>query len=71
MAYSAADLRMVDDHIALGERHVVQQEALISRLRQRGLPTEVAENLLSEFQLLLAQHRAHRTLIAADLEERG
>lgn len=67
MAYSAADLRMVDDHIAQGERHVVNQEALISRLRQRGLPTETAEKLLDEFQSLLAQHRAHRSLIAAEL----
>ena len=48
--YTAADLRMVDKHIAQGERHVVQQEELISRLLSRGLPTDQAEDLLAAFE---------------------
>ena len=60
MAFSAADLQMVDDHIAQGERHVFEQEQLVEWLRSRGHPTEMAEQLLAEFRSTLLQHRAHR-----------
>lgn len=63
MAYSAADLRMVDDHIAQGERHVTRQLEIVEWLRSRGHPTEMAEQLLAEFQATLMQHRAHRDLM--------
>ena len=68
MAYTRADLQMVDDHIAQGERHIIQQEELVTRLRERGLPTEAAEKLLSDFREMLQQHWDHRALIAKDLE---
>ena len=67
MAYSSADIRMADRHIAQGERHIVQQEELISRLRSRGLPTDQAEDLLAEFEATLHQHRDHRTLMMISL----
>jgi hypothetical protein len=60
MAYTAAELQMVDDHIALGERHVTRQEELVAWLRSRGHPTEQAEDLLAEFKSALVQHHAHR-----------
>jgi hypothetical protein len=63
MAFSAADLRMVDDHIALAERHVTRQEELVAFLKSRGHPSEMAEELLVEFQATLAQHRAHRDVM--------
>ena len=63
MAYSAADLRMVDAHIAQGERHVKRQEEIVEWLKSRGHPTEVAEQLLAEFQSTLVQHRSHRELM--------
>jgi hypothetical protein len=63
MAYSAADLQMVDAHIAQGERHILQQEELITRLRGHGLPTAQAEELLAEFRATLLQHRRHRDLM--------
>ena len=66
MAFSAADLKMVDDHIALGERHVSRQEELIAWLRSRGHPTDAAEELLVEFQATLVQHKAHRDLMLLD-----
>jgi hypothetical protein len=68
MAYSAADLRMVDDHIAQGERHVTRQEEIIAWLTSRGHPTEMAEQLLLEFQATLLQHRAHRELMLHENE---
>lgn len=63
MAFSAADLKMVDDHIAQGERHVTRQEEIIAWLESRGHPTEAAERLLVEFQATLVQHKAHRDLM--------
>ncbi len=67
MAYTAADLQMVDDHIAQGERHVEMQVALIERLRSHHLPTSQAEELLVEFRATLVQHRAHRELMLHSL----
>ena len=67
MAYSLADIRMADRHIALGEQHVVRQEELISRLRQRGLSTEKAEELLEEFRASLSEHRSHRALMVTSM----
>lgn len=71
MAYTPDDLQMVDDHIAQGERHVIRQEEIISRLRSRGMPTDAAEQLLAEFRSLLHQHWEHRALIVKDLDERA
>jgi len=66
MAYSAADLRMVDDHIVQGERHVTRQEELLVWLRSRGLPTGDAELLLDDFKATLAMHHAHRDQMLRD-----
>lgn len=63
MAYTAADVRMVDAHIAQGERHVTRQEELIAWLKSRGHATETAEELLDEFKSSLVQHRAHREMM--------
>lgn len=67
MAYSAADLQMVDDHIAQGERHVILQHALIERLKSHGLPTNQAEDLLNQFEATLQQHRNHRHLMLTSM----
>jgi hypothetical protein len=63
MAYTAAELEMVDRHIAQGERHVTQQEKLVQRLKEHGLPTVEAEKLLEDFRAMLAQHREHRDIL--------
>jgi hypothetical protein len=67
MAYTAADLEMAHRHVAEGERHIVQQEELITRLRERGLPTQAADELLSTYNSLLVEHRQHRDAIALQL----
>jgi hypothetical protein len=69
MAYTAADLQMVDRHVAQGERHIVQQEELISRLIQHGLPTADAELMLADFHDTLRVHREHRDAIVAAMEQ--
>jgi len=63
MAFSWADLRMVDDHITQGERHVTRQEGLIAWLKSRGHPTDQAEQLLAEFESALIRHRAQRDVM--------
>ena len=60
MAYTAADVEMVESHIIQGERHIVRQQELIDRLRAHNLPTKEAELLLVEFQDTLQQHWDHR-----------
>jgi hypothetical protein len=67
MAYTAADLEMVQHHVAQGELHIVRQEELISRLRSHGLPTAAAEDLLEEFRATLRQHRDHLAIIAKSM----
>lgn len=67
MAFSADDFQMVEDHIAQGERHVTRQEELITWLRERGHQTEMAEQLLAEFEATLLQHRAHRDLMLHEI----
>lgn len=67
MAYTAADLEMVDDHIAQGEKHITRQLELIARLRSFNLPTSQAEQLLEQFQATLSRHREHRELMIESL----
>ena len=68
MAFSAADLQMVNDHIAQGERHVTRQLEIIAWLKSRSHPSEMAEQLLVEFQSTLLQHRAHRDVMLREAE---
>jgi hypothetical protein len=67
VTYTTADLAMIDDHIAQGERHVIRQEEIISRLRGHGLPTKAAEELLADFRSLLQQHWDHRAMVLKEL----
>jgi hypothetical protein len=60
MPPESAELQMVEDHIAQGERHVTRQEDLLKWMKGRGLPTDEAEDLLEEFKATLLQHREHR-----------
>lgn len=70
MAYTAADVEMVERHIVQGERHIVRQQSLIDRLRALGLPTSEAETLLGEFRDTLEQHWEHRSAMLVDMNSR-
>ena len=52
-------LEMAQRHVADGERHVEAQRRIIAHLRELGGSTDVAEQLLSEFEDLLAVHKSH------------
>jgi hypothetical protein len=71
MAYTQEDLERARRHVAEGERHVVSQEEIVSRLEVQGHPTEFARELLAEFNSTLADQRRHLHLIEADLEVSG
>jgi len=66
--YTQADVDMADRHIAEGERHIAQQEELLTRLRMQAHPTEEAENLLDLFNSTMVEHRAHRAAIVEALK---
>jgi hypothetical protein len=67
MNMAETDLQMVQRHVAEGERHIVQQEELISRLEIDELPTQAAKELLSTFRMTLASHRDHLNRIVDEL----
>ena len=71
MSYTQQDLNMAVRHVAEGERHVAQQERILSELRLRGQPTEIAEKLLEEFRQTLEQHKEHRDYIEASLGKKS
>ena len=68
-SYTQRDLKMVERHIAEGERHIVRQEELLTSLRIKGLPTAEAEKLLSLFYETQAEHRKHRDAISAAIDQ--
>ena len=67
MAYTQADLDMANRLIAEAERHIVRQEEIITDLGAKGADTNLAEELLAEFQATLRMHREDRDLIAREL----
>ena len=66
--YTFADLDMADRHLAEGEELIARQERLLTSMRLRQQPTEVAESLLISLNRAQAEHRAHRAAIAAALD---
>jgi len=56
--YTRADLEMADRHIEEGERHIVNQEILITKLRLQDLPVEEAEALLAILNSTQVEHHA-------------
>jgi hypothetical protein len=69
--YTRADLAMADRHVSEGERHIIGQEVLLTRLRLLAAPTEDAESLLALLNSTQAAHRAHRVAIAEALAAGG
>lgn len=50
---------MAQRHVAEGERHIEAQKRIIAHLQELGGSTDVAEQLLAEFEELLAEHKSH------------
>ncbi|WP_104822744.1 hypothetical protein [Rhizobium sp. NXC24] len=71
MAYTTVDLEMAESHISLGEKHIVEQEMLITIFTAKGYDTVGAERLLELFVDMLKIHRDHRDMIASKLQRSG
>ena len=50
---------MAQRHVTDGERHVEAQRRIIAHLRELGGATDVTEELLTDFEDLLAVHKSH------------
>ncbi|MGN6468130.1 MAG: hypothetical protein ACTHLC_00940 [Rhizobiaceae bacterium] len=51
-------LEMARRHVREAERHVDRQRRIVSELRERGQLSEIAVELLAEFEQTLSDHRA-------------
>jgi len=57
------ELEMAARHVREGEINVKRQCELVEKLRIDGHDTKEAEELLAEFEAILAQHKQHLELI--------
>ena len=53
------EIEMVERHIRVGETLLARQRNVIKNLSDKGLPTEMAYNLLQNFEEIQSEHRAH------------
>ena len=59
MVAAETEMEMVQRHVGQGNRHVSRQIEIIAGLRLRNHPTELAENMLLDFQATLRAHQDH------------
>ena len=65
-----AHLALADKNVALGERHIAQQEQIVADLDRDGHDTREALALLAVFRRAQAEHVAHRDLLLRELQSR-
>jgi hypothetical protein len=53
-------LAQVEEHVALGDRHLSRQREIIARLARGGHDTAAAVALLKQFEEIQELHCAHR-----------
>jgi hypothetical protein len=61
-------LEQAEQHVALGKRHIAEQEDRIAELAKRGYDTTTARELLDNFHALQVQHIQHHDRILKELE---
>jgi len=67
MAYTDADLDLVNRHVAEGARCVAQLEQSIAHAKALGLPTDLVESALARMRVTMALLIDHQKLIATSL----
>jgi hypothetical protein len=65
VAKGETELQMVQRHVREGEAHVQRQSEIVTKMWERGAPTDMAVTLLEAFQEILCQHKAHLGRIEA------
>ena len=71
MPSRAAELRQAREHVEFAEQRVVEQTALVERLRSDGHDTEASEQLLAVFIDVAAKLTFHRNRLERLEEERA
>ena len=56
------EIEMAERHVRQGQAHVARQSELVEQLRVDGHDTRQAEELLTEFEAILTEHRKHLEL---------
>jgi hypothetical protein len=69
MVAGETDLEMTRRHVAQGERHVADQRKVVDHLRKIGGDTDMASQLLEEFEATLEDHRDHRNRLEAEARD--
>ncbi len=59
MERAETEIEMVERHIRSGDALLARQRNVIKKLSDKGLPTEMACNLLQNFEEIQSEHRAH------------
>ena len=59
MTEHESELAMVQRHVREGKVAVERQRAVVADLQSSGSATELAVELLSQFEVIQAQHEAH------------
>ena len=54
-------LQTAEQHVREAEEHVARQRQVATRMREMGFNSQLADSLLAEFEITLAQHRMHLT----------
>lgn len=57
---------MIRRHVRQGERHVLQQRAVVAALELQGHPTKIALELLASFEQTLSNQKAHLDRLLAE-----
>jgi ATP-dependent protease HslVU (ClpYQ) peptidase subunit len=65
VAKGETELQMVQRHVREGEAHVQRQREIVTKMWERGAPTDIAVTLLEAFQETLRQHKAHLSRLEA------
>jgi hypothetical protein len=63
-----AFLKQAERHVALGARHIADQERRVTELRRSGHDTTRSRDLLRIFRDMQIQHIAHRDLLLDELK---
>ena len=60
-------LAQAEEHVALGNRHIVRQRELIAELARDGHDTAEAKTLLASFEEMQTLHLQHRDRLRHEL----
>ena len=60
-------LRQAEHHVALGRKHIAEQERLVAELETDGHPTETALALLTTYREVQLMHEADRDRLRKEL----